>query len=48
MNLYCLECFIELNNKVSLCVVECIGVLKEGVCRKWIFGCDVLFYSIIV
>lgn len=47
MNLYRLECFIEFNNKVSICVVEWIGGIKEGFCCKCVFGCDVLFYVIV-
>ena len=46
MNLNRLECFVEPNNKASLRVVECIGGIKEGLCRKRVFGRDALLYAI--
>lgn len=46
MNLHRLECLIEPNNKASLRVAERIGAVKEGLCRKRVFGRDALLYSI--
>jgi ribosomal-protein-alanine N-acetyltransferase len=47
MNLHRLECFIEPNNKASLRVAERIGAVKEGLCRKRVFGRDALLYAVI-
>lgn len=47
MGLHRLECFIEPNNKASLRVAERIGGVKEGYCKKRIFGRDALLYSIV-
>lgn len=46
MNLHRLECFIEPNNKASIRVAERIGAVKEGLCRKRVFGRDALLYAI--
>lgn len=47
MNLHRLECYVEPNNKASLRVAERIGGVKEGLCRKRIFGRDALLYAIV-
>lgn len=47
MNLNRLECFVEPNNKASLRVAERIGAIKEGLCRKRVFGRDALLYALI-
>jgi len=47
MDLYRLECYVEPNNKASLRVAERIGGMKEGLCKKRIFGRDALLYSIV-
>lgn len=48
MNLQRLECLIEPNNKASLRVADRIGAVKEGLCKKRVFGRDALLYSITV
>ena len=47
MNLHRLECFVEPNNKASLRVAERIGAIKEGLCRKRVFGRDALLYALV-
>ena len=46
MNLHRLECYVEPNNKASIRVAERIGGVKEGLCKKRVFGRDALLYAI--
>ncbi|WP_420933267.1 GNAT family N-acetyltransferase [Alteromonas sp. A081] len=47
MNLNRLECVVEPNNKASLRVAERVGAIKEGLCRKRVFGRDALLYALV-